>query len=93
MVAGFVLIAGVILILVIAAMWFSMAGLPKALSCIVPMAPGLVMLGTFLLILTEMFLFLGGKEDRKAAKRDMAYLFPTLIVSGVLWYAAQKMLW
>jgi len=93
MVAGFVLIAGVILILVIAALWFSMAGLPKALSCIVPMAPGLVMLGTFLLILTEMFLFFGGKEDKKAAKRDLGYLFPTLIVSGVLWYAAQKMLW
>ena len=77
----------------IAALLFSLMGLPKALLCIVPMAPGLVMLGTFLLILTELFLFFGGKEDRKAAKRDLGYLFPTLIVSGVLWYAAQKMLW
>jgi hypothetical protein len=93
MVAGFVLIAGVILILVIAAMVFAAMGLPKALLCVVPLAPGLVMLGTFLLILTELFLLLGGREDRKAAKRDLGYLFPTLIVSGILWYAAQKLLW
>lgn len=93
MVAGFVLIAGVILILVMAALWFSMAGLPKVLTCIVPMAPGLVMLGTFLLILTEILLFMGGKEDRKIAKRDLGYLFPTLLVSGVLWYAAYRLLW
>ena len=93
MVAGFVLIAGVILILVIAALIFSAMGLPKVLMCIVPMAPGLVMLGTFLLILTELLLFLGGKEDRRAARRDLGYLFPTLIVSGILWYAAQKLLW
>lgn len=93
MVAGFVLIAGVILILVFAALWFSMSGLPNVLTCIVPMAPGLVMLGTFLLILTELFLFFGKKEDRKAAKRDLGYLFPTLLVSGVLWYAAYKLLW
>jgi len=93
MVAGFVLVAGVILVLVVAALWFAAAGLPKTLASIVPLAPGLVMLGTFLLIMTELILFLGGKDDRKAAKRDLGYLFPTLIVSAVLWYAAQKMLW
>lgn len=93
MVAGFVLIAGVILILVMAALWFSVSGLPKVLTCIVPMAPGLVMLGTFLLILTELLLLFGNKDDRKAAKRDLSYLFPTLIVSGVLWYAAYNLLW
>lgn len=93
MVAGFVLIAGVVLILAIAAVVFALAGLPKVLMCVVPMAPGLVMLGAFLLILTEMLLLIGGKEDRKIAKRDLGYLFPTLIVSGILWYAAQKLLW
>lgn len=93
MVAGFVLIAGVVLILVMAAFVFALAGMPKVLTCIVPMAPGLVMLGTFLLILTEGLLFLGGKEDRKAAKRDLGYLFPTLIVSGIIWYAAYRLLW
>lgn len=93
MVAGFVLIAGVVLILVMASFVFALAGLPKVLTCIVPMAPGLVMIGTFLLILTELLLFFGGKEDRKAAKRDLGYLFPTLIISGILWYAAQKLLW
>lgn len=93
MVAGFVLIAGVIMILVVAALMFAAMGLPKVLTCIVPLAPGLVVLGTFLLILTELFLFFGGREDRKAAKRDIGYLFPTLIISGILWYAAQKLLW
>lgn len=93
MIAGFVLIAGAILILALALIWFAVAGLPKVLMCIVPMAPGLVMLGTFLLILTELFLFFGNKEDKKAAKRDIGYLFPTLIVSGVLWYFAVKLLW
>ena len=93
MVAGFALIAGVILILIVAGVWFWMAELPKVLTCIVPLAPGLVMLGTFLLILTEMFLFFGNKDDRRAAKRDLGYLFPTLIVSGVVWYAAYRLLW
>ena len=93
MVAGFVLIAGVILILVAAAMWFWMANLPKVLTCIVPLAPGLVALGAFLLILTELLLFFGNKDDRRVAKRDLGYLFPTLIVSGVLWYAAYRLLW
>ncbi len=93
MVAVCVLIAGVILILVMALVWFSMAGMPKILTCVVPMAPGLVMLGTFLLILTEMLLLFGNKEDRRTAKRDLGYLFPTLLVSSVLWYAAYKLLW
>lgn len=93
MVAGFVLVAGVILVLVVAALLFAVMGLPKVLTCIVPMAPGLVMLGTFLLILTELPLFLGGKDDKKAARRDLGYLFPTLIVSSVLWFAAYKLLW
>ena len=93
MVAVFVLIVGVILILVAATLWFWVSELPKVLTCIVPMAPGLVMLGTFLLILTELFLFFGNKDDKRAAKRDLSYLFPTLLVSGVLWYAAYKLLW
>ena len=93
MVAGFVLIAGVIVILAIAAGVFYVMELPKALTCVVPLAPGLVMLGTFLLILTELFLFFGNKDDRKAARRDLGYLFTTLIVSGILLYAATKLLW
>ncbi len=93
MVAGFVLIAGVILILALALFWFVAEGMTKLLLCIVPMAPGLVMLGTFLLILTELFLYFGTKKDRKAASRDLAYLLPTLIISGVLWYASVKLLW
>lgn len=93
MVAGFVLIAGVILILALALVWFVAEGMTRLLLCIVPMAPGLVMLGTFLLILTELFLYFGNKSDRKAASRDLAYLFPTLIISGALWYAAVKLLW
>lgn len=93
MIAGVVLIVGVILILVLAALYFALAGMPTVLTCIVPMAPGLVMIGTFLLILTEVFLLFGNREDRKIVKRDLGYLFPTLIISGVLWFVAQKMLW
>ncbi len=81
------------MILVMAALWFTVAGLPKVLTCIVPMAPGLVMLGTFLLIISELFLFFGSKDDKRAAKRDLGYLFPTLLVSSVLWYAAYRLLW
>ena len=93
MVAGFVLIAGVILILALAMFWFVAEGITKLLLCIVPMAPGLVMLGSLLLIFTELLLYLGNKNDRKATTRDIAYLLPTFIVSGALWYAAVKFLW
>ncbi len=93
MVAAFVLIAGVILILAMALLWFVAEGMSKLLLCIVPMAPGLVMLGTFLLILTEFLLFFGNKNDRKSALRDLSYLFPTFIVSSALWYATVKLLW
>lgn len=90
MVFAFVLIAGVVFVLVIAAMLFTWMGMPSILSALVPIAPWLVMVGTVLLILPEFLLFFGGKDDRRAAKRDLAYLFPTLGVSAGLWWILQK---
>ncbi|MCX8053296.1 MAG: hypothetical protein N3B12_05775 [Armatimonadetes bacterium] len=93
MIAALVLITGVLLVLVVGAIMLAYMGLASILVSLVPLAPWLVMVGTILLILTELLLFLGGKEDRRAAWRDMKYLVPTLLVSGALWYVAQKMLW
>lgn len=93
MVAAFVLIAGVVLVLAIAAVVFSILRMPSILSCLVPIAPWLVMVGTFSLILTEVLLLFGNKDDRRSAIRDLRYLVPTLGVSAVLWYVTQKLLW
>jgi hypothetical protein len=93
MVAAFVLIVGVLLIMMIAALVFKMLGTAEMLGWILPWAPMLVMIGTFLLIMTELLLFFGGKEDRRTAWRDLGYLFPTFLVSGALWYLSQHYLW
>ncbi|MGC8863328.1 MAG: hypothetical protein ACP5R5_11235 [Armatimonadota bacterium] len=93
MVAALVLITGVLFILVVGAAALAYIGMGNILTTLVPLAPWLVMVGTILLILTEMLLFFGGKEDRRAAWRDMKYLLPTCLVSAALWYVAQKLLW
>jgi len=93
MIAALVLITGVLLVLVIGAAAFAYMGMGNILASLVPLAPWLVMVGTILLILTELLLFFGGKDDRRAAWRDMKYLVPTCLVSAGLWYVAQKFLW
>lgn len=93
MVAVLVLVTGVTLILLLGAVGLSSIGMSNILPSLVPLAPWLVMVGTILLILTEMLLFLGNKDDRKTALRDLAYLVPTCILSGVLWYGLQYYLW
>lgn len=93
MVAVLVLITGVTLILLIGALALAWSGMASVLPSLVPLAPWLVMVGTILLILTELLLFFGSKEDRRAAARDLAYLIPTCIISGVLWYGLQYYLW
>jgi len=93
MIAAFVLIAGVLFIMVVGAAVLIYMGASHVLTAIVPLVPGLVMVGTFLLILTELLLFCGGKEDRRAAKRDMPYLLLVLLVSGGLWLVSQHYLW
>ncbi len=93
MIAALVLITGVLLVLVIGAAALYYVGMGSVLISLVPLAPWLVAVGTILLMLTELLLFLGGKDDRRAAWRDMKYLVPTCLVSGGLWYVAQKFLW
>ncbi len=93
MVAAFVLVAGVALITIIGAVVFVSMGMTKILVSLVPLAPWLIMVGTFLLMIPEFLLLFGDKEDRRSAKNDFLYLVPTLILSAVLTYIAQKYLW
>lgn len=93
MVAVLVLITGVTLILMMGALALAWSGMGSILPSLVPLAPWLVMVGTILLILTELLLFFGSREDRRTAIRDLGYLIPTCIISGVLWYGLQYYLW
>jgi hypothetical protein len=93
MVAVLVLVTGVTVILVVGAIGLAWIGMGNILPSLVPLAPWLVMLGTLLLSLTELLLFLGNKEDRKTAVRDLGYLVPTCLLSAALWYGLQHYLW
>lgn len=92
MIAAFVLIIGVMLVLLVGAIVLAATNTADVLSWLVPFAPMLVTVGTFLIILTELLLFFGSKEDRRTALRDLAYLFPTFVVSLGLWWIAQRFL-
>ena len=93
MVVAFALVTGVLVILVLGAVALYSMGMANVLPSLVPLAPWLVMVGTMLLIATEFLLFFGGKEDRRAAFRDLAYLIPTCLISAALYYGLQKFLW
>lgn len=93
MVAAFILITGVVLLLVVGVISLFWTGNSRLLISLVPLAPWLVMVGTFLLMLTELLLLFGRKEDRQAGLRDLGYLAPTCLASGLLWYLAQHYLW
>lgn len=93
MISSLVLITGVILVVVIGSIVLAVTGMGGVLPSLIPLAPWLVMVGTILLILTELLLFFGTPQDRKIARRDLSYLIPTLFVSAALWYIAQKLLW
>lgn len=93
MVAALVLITGVMMVMVVGAAYLIMTKSAGILPSLVPLAPWLVAFGSLLLIATEILLFFGNKDDRRMATRDLAYLVPTMLISGVLGYAAQKFLW
>jgi len=93
MVAALVLVTGVTLVLVVGAIYLIANGQAQLLPSVVPLAPWLVAFGCMFIILTELLLFFGGKEDRRAALRDLAYLVPTLLISAGLGYVAQYFLW
>ena len=93
MIAVLVLVTGVTIILVLGAVGLAWMGMSNILPSLVPLAPWLVMVGTLLLTATELLLFLGNKDDRRTALRDLAYLVPTCVLSGALWYGLQYYLW
>jgi hypothetical protein len=93
MIAAFVLIIGVMVILVVGSVFLSVIGYSKIVISLIPLAPGLVTLGCIFLILSELLLFFGNREDKKTAIKDLKFLFPTLIIFGFLWYLSQYLLW
>lgn len=92
MVAAFVLVAGVVLLMLIGVVILTVMGNAQLLASLVPLAPALVMCGTFLLILTELLLLFGNKDDRRDVRRDMGYLIPTFFVSMLLYYVTNSLL-
>lgn len=93
MIAGLVLVTGALLVLVVGGIILIVMGNAQILPSLVPLVPWLVAVGSIVLILTELLLFFGNKEDRRSAIRDLSYLFPILILSGGLWWVAQHFLW
>lgn len=92
MVAALVLLAGVLFVIVVGTIVLVSLNMTALLPSLVPLSAGLVMIGTFLLIITELILLLG-KSERRDALRDLSYLLPTFLVSTALWYVAQFYLW
>ena len=72
-------------------LWYM--GMGNIITSLLPLVPWLVMVGTLLIIVTELLLLFGGKEDRRAALRDLTYLIPTCLVSGGLWWFVQRLAW
>jgi hypothetical protein len=93
MVAALVLITGVAMVLIVGAVYLIAQHKADILPSVVPLAPWLVAFGCVLLILTELLLLFGRKEDRRIAVRDLCYLVPTLIISAGLGYLAKRLFW
>lgn len=93
MVAAFVLISGIMLVVVVGAAVLIYLGTARVLPSLMPLVPWTVMVGTILLMLADVLLLFGDKQDRKIFKQDMQYLIPTLLVSIVLWKVSQFFLW
>ena len=93
MVAALVLIIGVMFIMVIGSIMLSAIGLSKIIISLIPLAPGLVTLGSIFLIASELLLFFGNRTDKKTAIKDLKFLVPTLLVFGTLWFISQYFLW
>ncbi len=93
MIAALVLTAGVVVILLISAGLLWWLRLTRILPALLPMALGLVMLGSFFLVLAEIPLLFGNKDERTSALADMGYLGATFLVSAGLWFVAQHFLW
>jgi len=80
-----ILIFGLLIVLVISSVLLLISGMRPLLTWVIPAIPMLAMIGSGILILIEMLLFLGGKDDRRTAVRDLQLLIPTCMLSAVLW--------
>ena len=81
------------MVLLVGAVYLIANNQAHILPSVVPLAPWLVAFGCLFMIMAELLLFFGGKEDRRSAVKDLAYLVPTLLISAGLGYVAQHFLW
>jgi hypothetical protein len=93
LIAALVLTAGVVVILLVSAGLLWWLRLTRILPALLPMALGLLMVGSFFLVIAEIPLLFGSKDERASAFSDMGYLGATFLASAGLWYIAQHFLW
>ena len=87
-----ILIFGLLLVLVLAMVILIASGVTPLIVWVLPAVPLMVMMGSGGLMLIEALLFFGGKDDRRVAKRDFGLLFPTFVLSALLWYVSAFLL-
>lgn len=93
MLALAILLFGLLVVLIIAAVTLPILGLLPLLAWVIPAIPGLLMVGTVMLTLLELPLILGGPDDRRTAKQDLTLFLPTILISGLLAWASAFIFW
>lgn len=93
MLALSILLFGLLVMLIMVVVLLVASGLHSLLVLVVPVVPLLMMIGSFCLGSIELLLLLGGPNDRRLAKRDLAYLGTTFVLSGSLWWVSTHFLW
>ncbi|MBI2844380.1 MAG: hypothetical protein HYX78_13360 [Armatimonadetes bacterium] len=93
MLALTILLFGLLIMLVMVVVLLLISNLAGLLSLVIPVMPMLMMIGSGMLSLIELLLFLGGPEDRRLAIKDLKYLGTTFIISGALWWISTHFLW
>lgn len=85
----FLLVAAVIVVIVVLAA-FNMLNL---IPVLVPLVPLCLAIGAGLLCLIESLLLFGTKEDKRAAKVELIWLFSTCVASALVFWFAASLLW
>lgn len=83
-----ILIFGLLLVLGISVVLLIASSMTPLVMWVISAVPLLVAIGSGLLILIELLLFFGNKEDRRIAGRDLGLLVPTCILSAAIWYGS-----
>ena len=92
MLALTILLFGLVIFLVMATVLFIVFGMTNLLSLVVPVIPLLAMIGSGMLGFIELFLLFGKQDDRRLAKRELAYLGSTFVISAALWWVCSYFL-